>query len=647
MLQVQDTESIKTLSQYKLVQASIADLKKGRATQAQKRELRALEQALTEFEQIINLDYTYFDFNQVQSMDDAIRILQYLTSIERDILKQHVFDTLCEQWDITPEEDDEAPLTRAEKFLIASDLLTFVQYMFKKQYKFSFEVAHFHRIICTTLQNIMMGTPGSNPRTIICMPPRYGKTQIGSIYFPAFSIGHYPDSKNMLLSYSASLATINSAQVRDLMQEDFYKDIFPATVDPMNSARHTFKTTQNGILDTASCGSSLTGKGAGLMRDDWGGAIIVDDALNSSDARSPIIVDKTNIWISDDLKSRRNNERRTGFIFINQRLGYNDPTAYLTEEDSKFGEEFELLNIPAILNKAQLDLHGFPADDPSRLEGDPEADEYPLWPFRHSLKELRAMRDSNPHWFAGQMMQDPSNAQASILHDEWYQEYENSELPNIKFKKKVLILDTASTIKTYSDYSVITTLGIADNGIYVLDMVRKKLELPDLVREVEKAFIKHQPRELYIEHASSGIGLIQILKRSKYRMIIKKIIRQGIAQNDKVNRAMDVAPYIETGYVYVPKRAPWLKELRRETSMFGQYPHDDMIDTIIDGVDIFIVPHRAQAPSSAGLSKVPMTKKHNFGQVLKNRRERESESESESKEPSKQKKFNWNKLLKH
>ena len=55
---------------------------------------------------------------------------------------------------------------------------------------------------------------------------------------------------------------------------------------------------------------------------------------------------------------------------------------------------------------------------------------------------------------------------------------------------------------------------------------------------------------------------------------------------DKVFRAEQVAPYIETYGLYIVEDLPNITDFLGEYTAFPNAVHDDMIDTLIDGVQI-------------------------------------------------------------
>jgi len=86
-----------------------------------------------------------------------------------------------------------------------------------------------------------------------------------------------------------------------------------------------------------------------------------------------------------------------------------------------------------------------------------------------------------------------------------------------------------------------------------------------------------------IEDNASGTGLIQRMKLD-HRIPVAGIKRT----KDKYTRLTDVVGYIESGYVCLPRNAPFLSDFVGECEAFtadDSHPHDDQIDPMIDAIN--------------------------------------------------------------
>jgi predicted phage terminase large subunit-like protein len=107
-----------------------------------------------------------------------------------------------------------------------------------------------------------------------------------------------------------------------------------------------------------------------------------------------------------------------------------------------------------------------------------------------------------------------------------------------------------------------------------LEVLRERVELPELKRICITAWDRDKPYRVLIEDAASGQSLIQELKRETRLPIIP--VRPD---SDKVIRAFSVTPLIEAGKVFLPEYAPWLHDYIEELSAFPNGQFDDMVDS--------------------------------------------------------------------
>lgn len=522
--------------------------------------------------------------------DYVIEILTYLGPKKRNIIEEHWFLIICDHYGFEPADDTE--ITQEEAIAIASNFMLFVQYMFRCERGFNWKLNWHHVKLCELLEKLYLGKL-DHDNLIVNLPPRYSKTQIVSIYFPAWTLGLVPDSEYILVSYMKDVSTNNTEQIRSLLESDFYKRVFNVEFDKSVHAKDDFKTTKGGRCFATSPGGKITSYGAGKMREGWGGCIVIDDPHKAEDVHSDTKRNIVNSWMSGSLLSRRNHER-TPILIVMQRLHQMDLTGYCLpqgtavdetmddESDDGIGEDFVHVNIPAILSMEDLIDLDVPCDSETYLQGDIEKDEFPLWIFKHSLKKLRRMRLKLPSLtFNGQYQQIPMGDGGTIFKEEWFREY---DVIPADYKYRVFIIDSAQTEKTYSDYSVILIAYVCNSGVYIENIIRGKWSAPKLRANVEMAYQTYKPRKVYIEYKSSGIGLVQNLKTGNINIPVIPITRNAKEGDaDKITRATSVSSWIESGYVYLPKQnAPWREEFLTEVKMFPMGTNDDMVDCLTD-----------------------------------------------------------------
>jgi len=350
-----------------------------------------------------------------------------------------------------------------------------------------------------------------------------------------------------------------------LINSNWYKEVFPDLILSKDENQKTrFETTKRGHRIATSVGGSSTGEGGNIL--------IVDDPHNPKQANSMVQRETALTWFDQTFSSRLNNKKEGVIVVVMQRLHNEDLTGHLLKKES-----WEQLSLPAIAEKQQIIHIG--SFYKARKAGDL------LHPEREGLKEMEVIKkDLGSYAFAGQYQQRPSPLGGGIFKDEWWRYYDL--LPKVKYS--IIIADTAMKAKEQHDYSVFMLWAMGDDGnAYLVDVLRGKWEAPQLKTHFIAFYNKHKAnkdlklRYAAIEDKASGTGLIQTIKQEE-KIPVKAIKRDT---QDKVSRAMSVAPKVESGYVYLKKNAPWLSDLLTETSSFPNGAHDDQVDVISDGLD--------------------------------------------------------------
>lgn len=141
--------------------------------------------------------------------------------------------------------------------------------------------------------------------------------------------------------------------------------------------------------------------------------------------------------------------------------------------------------------------------------------------------------------------------------------------------RKIATVDLATSTKEQADYTVITISGVTPkNNIVVLEVIRKRLEAPDIIPLLKKALADWQLDYIGIERAGYQLALVQMARREGLPVVELK------ADRDKVSRAMPLSARMEQGQVYFIENALWFDELERELLQFPEGEHDDQVDSL-------------------------------------------------------------------
>ena len=398
---------------------------------------------------------------------------------------------------------------------------------------------------------------GDIHRLIVTIPPRHLKSIMISIAWVAWRLGKAPELRFICLSYSSELAAKLSRDCRQVMQSDWYQDLFPGTV--LSRATETeLETIGGGGRFATSVGGTLTGRG--------GDVIIIDDPIKADDAMSAAMRARIKDWTTSTLFSRLNDKRSGAIILVMQRLHEDDLAGHFLDAGG-----WEHLNLPAIALEDQ-DIPLIGGRDHRRLTGDV------LHPEREPIEALEQIRlELGSHIFSAQYQQAPVPAGGTLVKSGWFRRYES---PPKKGLGDVLVQswDTASKDGVLNDYSVCITVLVRRDIVSVLNVFRRQLNFPDLLRQVQMQAERFYPDILLIEDAASGQQLIQMLKQNPIRGIPTPIARKPDA--DKETRMSACCPQIERGDLILPEDADWLAEFEREILAFPNGKRDDQADAL-------------------------------------------------------------------
>jgi len=435
---------------------------------------------------------------------------------------------------------------------LRSDLAAFVEKVFACVAPGHGFVPNWHiDAICHGLAQV---AAGRIKRLMITMPPRYLKSICASVALPTWLLGRDPTRRIICASYAQGLAVKHANDCRTVMNSDWYQRIFPATkIDPAKNSEDEFITTARGFRLATSVGGVLLGRG--------GNCLIVDDPIKPTDAMSVAKREAVIEWYRNTLSTRLDNKLIDAIVVIMQRLHVDDLIGYLLEQ-----EGWTHLNLAAIAETDERIAIG-PAQYHTRRIGEA------LHPEREPLDLLARIRSEiGSATFAAQYQQTPVPDGGHMINWDWFKWYDGpAALP---FEETVISWDTAMKQTELADYSVATVWGRFCDFYYLLDVVRLKLNYPDLRRKVIEMYHLWNKSTLLIEDAGSGTSLLQDLHAERIPAIAIR------PEHDKVVRMAAQSAKIEGGAVFLPRRAPWLDDLRSEILAFPHGTHDDQVDSI-------------------------------------------------------------------
>jgi len=439
---------------------------------------------------------------------------------------------------------------RKRAHLCQNDFLAFIAAI-DPNYKFG---THLKRL-GGLLMDVEMGL---KERIAVSMAPRMGKSQMISIYYPAWYLGRHPEHKVIVASHTADLAVVMARKVRNLINTPEYQKIFPSTrIAADAKAAAQWNTTAGGEYFSIGVGGALAGRGAHL--------IIADDPLSEQDikAGNTTSLDSTYEWFTAGLRTRLMPEGK--ICVLHTRWHQRDLIGRLLKDSAQNegGDIYEPFEFPAILYEHT-------------------DHEKSIWPEQWSLESLQQTRASMHHimwqWYA-QYQQNPTAAEAAIIKRDWIKWWTKDDPPKVQFI--VQAYDTALTTKQRSDFSVCHTWGVwinEDDGktnVILLNRVKGKYEFPELKVMAHEQYEEWEPDSVVVEAKASGQPLIDEMRRSG---IFVQDFAPGKGQ-DKIARVNAVSDMFAAGHVWFPETA-WAAATVEEILAFPAGEHDDEVDAM-------------------------------------------------------------------
>lgn len=437
-------------------------------------------------------------------------------------------------------------------------LLDFTTYTFP-----GYETNWHHELLCSKLDQLISR---EITRLMVFMPPRHGKSELGSRRLPAYALGKNPDESIIAASYSADLASRMNRDVQRVIDSPEYRDLFPETKlygKNIRTVAHgaylrnseIFEVVgRRGLYRSAGVGGGITGMGCTF-------GIIDDPIKNRAEADSQTFRNTIWDWYTSTFYTRL--EKNAVILVILTRWHEDDLAGRLLAQAKAdpTADQWEVVDLQAIKDVDKA--------------GDPREFGEALWPGKYTIKDLNRIKAvvGSRDWEA-LYQQRPAPAEGNIINRGWWQYY--SQIPT-HFDEVIQSWDCAFKDKDTSDFVVGQVWGRKGADKYLLDQVRGRMNLPATMAAIESLSAKWpQALAKLVEDKANGTAVIQMLKHKISGLI--PIEPAG----GKIVRAQAVTADIEAGNVYLPDPsiAPWVHDFMEECSAFPNGAHDDQVDAM-------------------------------------------------------------------
>jgi predicted phage terminase large subunit-like protein len=429
---------------------------------------------------------------------------------------------------------------------------------------------------------------------MVNIPPRFSKSSIVSVAFPAWIWTDEPALQFLCASYSSDLAIADARKMRRLVESPWYKARYPGvTLMSDQGAVESFANSHGGYRESISVMGTTTGKGGDIK--------IADDLHNAATIESAAHRKQAIEWHDNAFRSRNNDPNTVRNVYVGQRTHDGDIYGHVLAREEKF---WTVLSLPMEFDPARKCItyrnkgegpYGEPIfKDPRTVQN------ALLCPDRFDEKITAREKAAVPlrTWNA-QYQQQPEGSQGIIFKRKywrrwewptWHKEYGKSERPLPEVLAVVQAYDTAFEQSEQDSFTVRTTWGVFEHAEVVRlpnDKVREgdpkmhgillerrkwRPSFGELRDDAIASAKEWEPDRILVEKKASGHSLIQELRRKELPVRAVKVV------GDLVYRAHMASLPLEKGSIwYIPRN--WSKDLIEELARFPNVDFNDQVSS--------------------------------------------------------------------
>ena len=418
-------------------------------------------------------------------------------------------------------------------------LIPFTEYTLQ-----TYAPAPHHRLIAEKLEAVERG---EIDRLMIFMPPRHGKSELGSRRFPAWYLGRNPGKSIIAASYNSDLATDFGREVRNIVNAPEYGAVFDSSLSADSKAANRWHTSAGGIYVAAGVGTAVTGRGADVF-------LIDDPVKDRAEADSETVRQRVWDWYTSTAYTRL--APGGAVVLIQTRWNEDDLGGRLLESMEAGGDQWEILDLPAINDEGEA-----------------------LWPERYSIEALERIKAAiGPRDWSALYQQRPAPDEGLYFKREWIKFYDKEPAHLHKYGAS----DYAVTADG-GDYTVHGVVGVdAEDNFYILDWWRGQTESHTWIEEVINLMGRHKPLQWGEESGQiiKSVGPFLNQRMNERRVYCSR--EQYASAADKPTRARSFQARMSMGKVWLPRpeKAPWVTDLINEMLTFPAGKNDDQVDVL-------------------------------------------------------------------
>lgn len=422
--------------------------------------------------------------------------------------------------------------------------------------------------LCDHTQALLEGTLGKR-NLMILVPPGFAKSTIVSVCAPSWVWVTEPSWRALLASGNERVSTRDSLKRRYLITHPSFRRAFAPqwSLSDDSNLKTRYQNTALGFHQAMSTNQRVTG--------DRADSLFLDDPSDAASIHSLLEQEAIGRFYFEAMANRLSDMTTGTRVLIQQRLHSRDLAGQILERE---GSQWEVVTIPQEWDEARRKVTSLGWTDPRKDDGEL------AFPIRYPKEVVEAERTRlGRSAYSSQHQQLPFDAEGEIFKPDQIQLWPaGMPLPN--FKRRILSLDTAFSVKSTADYSVMLEMGEFDRGIMLLSCLRKRMEYPQLKAAAKFLGSAGGISAVLIEDKASGQSLVQDMRQSTGLPVLPIKV-----DADKVSRAHVCVPTVEAGRIFAPADAPWLREFLTELAAFPKGSHDDQVDAFTQGISYLIL----------------------------------------------------------
>jgi predicted phage terminase large subunit-like protein len=428
---------------------------------------------------------------------------------------------------LTPQWFDVPEVEAARRELARRHLVDFAQYTNPL-----YRPAGHHRRICDKLEAVERG---EIDRLMIFMPPRHGKSELASKRFPAWCLGRDPKRQIIGASYNSDLATDFGRNVRNIVAEREFAEVFPdVALAPDSRAANRLNTNHGGAYVAAGVGTAVTGRGADI-------ALIDDPFKDREEADSERRRDLVWDWYRSTLFTRLT--PGGAIVLIQTRWHEDDLAGRLLAHD---GAQWDVLELPAI-------------DAAGRAL-------WPDWYDRDTLERIR--RTIGPREWSALYQQRPAPDEGTYFQRGWFRSW--TALPALQLYGT----SDYAVSDGEGDWTVHRIWGVdATGALYRVDGWRGRATSDVWIEQKLNLIARHKPLAWFGESGVIQKAIEPMLSRRMRERRIYCRLEWLPSLADKPTRARAFQAMAASGRVWLEPGADLAEFL-----VFPAGRHDDDVD---------------------------------------------------------------------